>query len=71
MNRFNVIQRFGKDLVVLFIFSVFRLPPLNVVGRWKSARIVYGVRNVLKVSDLKKSVKDEDTRRSCVANMKL
>ena len=42
---------------------------MKLVGDWRSAGRMEGVRNVLKVSELNNSVKGH-TRRACVENMK-
>ena len=43
---------------------------LKLLGGWRSAGRMEGVRNVLKVSELNHSVKKGHTRRACVENMK-
>ena len=43
---------------------------LKLLGGWRSAGRMEGVRNVLKVSELNHGVMKGHTRRSCVENMK-
>ena len=43
---------------------------LKLVGGWRSAGRMEGVRNVLKMSELNNSVKIGHTRTACVKNMK-
>ena len=43
---------------------------LKLLGGWRSAGRMEGVRNMLKVSELNHSVKERATRRACLKNMK-
>ena len=43
---------------------------LKLVGNWRSAGRMDGVRNVLKVSELNNSVKERAYQEACVENMK-
>ena len=61
----SVERRRGGDSLTIFLVEA----RLKLVGGWKSAGRMEGVRNVLKVSKLNHSEKGH-TRTACVENMK-
>ena len=56
----------GGDCLTIFLVEAL----LKLVGGWRRAGRMEGVRNVLKVSELNKSVKERAYQRAYVENMK-